>query len=61
MKTGVMNWFSLFGKVCCYRISNDFDGYDVGFLSFKIIGGTQDYPRKAIRIVFWRLALWMVI
>lgn len=60
MKAGAFYWFSFLGKDCAFRMSKDMDGYTVGFLSAKVINGCSG-NKKALRIVFWRFALWVVL
>lgn len=58
MKTGEFVWFKILGKEVCYRISSAKDGYSVGLLSVAVISGKK---KKALRIVLWRLAVWIVL
>lgn len=53
---GVVKWFSVFGRQVAVKISSDWDGYDCGLLN---IGVTKRGNTKALRIVIWRLALWI--
>ena len=51
----------IFNKLFVAKLSKGWDGYDCGLFSFKIINH-PDYPKaKAIRLVIWRLAMWLQV
>lgn len=54
--TGKIHSFKVFGKLIAFCISKDLDGYDVGLLSIKRI---HKEGNSALRIVLWRLAMWV--
>ncbi len=60
MIAGKFYWFKFLGKECAFRISKDIDGYTVGFVSAKVISGCAK-NKKALRLVFWRFALWVIL
>ncbi len=52
-----LHMFTVFNKRIAFKISNDFDGWDIGLFSCKRIGNEDG--RKALRLVIWRLALFI--
>jgi hypothetical protein len=53
---GKVHSFKIFGKLVAFRISKDWDGYDVGMFSIKRV---HKEGSSALRIVLWRLAMWV--
>jgi hypothetical protein len=57
LRVNKLHSFQLFNKLIAFKISNDFDGWDVGLFSCKRIENEEG--RKALRLVVWRLALFI--
>lgn len=51
--------FILFSKLIAWKVSDSWDGYDVGLFSVKRVRHPDNNKTKALRIVLWRLALWV--
>lgn len=51
----------LFNRLITVRWSKDWDGWDVGLFSCKIVSNPKYGEAKALRLVIWRLAMWMQI
>ena len=54
--TGKIYSFKVFGKLVAFCVSKDLDGYDIGLVSIKRIHVAD---KSALRIVLWRLAMWV--
>lgn len=51
----------IFGRFYQMAISKDWDGFDCGFVSVKLIHHPENTKTKALRLVFWRLAIWLQV
>ena len=49
--------FVVFGRLVAFAISSDWDGWDVGLFSVKVVT-KKELKAKGLRIVIWRLAMW---
>lgn len=51
----------IFGKYYKVAISKDWDGFDCGLISIKLIHHPDKPNKKALRFVLWRLAFWLQV
>lgn len=49
----------IFGRLVQWAISSDNTGFDVGMFSCKKIAHPQNPKATALRLVAWRLAVWV--
>ena len=49
----------VFGRLIHIKLSDDWDGWDVGLFSCKIVSKEKYGKAKALRLVIWRLVVWV--
>lgn len=52
---------TLFNRLIVAKWSKDWDGWDVGLFSCKVVSNLKYGEARALRLVIWRLALWVQI
>jgi hypothetical protein len=52
---------SIFGYLVGCAISSDNTGFDCGILSIRIVKSKVKDTQAALRIVIWRLAIWVQV
>lgn len=50
---------TIFNRWFGIAISESWEGWTVGLLSLRIVSAPELGPKKALRIVVWRLAMWI--
>lgn len=51
--------FEIFNRLIVMKWSKDWDGWDVGLFSCKIVTDPRYGSARAFRLVIWRLAMWV--
>lgn len=52
---------TILDRLIVVKWSKDWDGWDVGLFSCKVVTNPKYGQAKALRLVVWRLAMWIEI